>query len=240
MTINWQVHTYATLPSTQDYVKELAEEGFPEGTVIQSLEQKKGRGRHGREWISPIGNLYMSLLLRPGCPPGEAGQISFVAAVALSAAMDEIVTKGHSKTLKWPNDILIDGKKVSGILIEKEGDAYVLGMGVNILAPPEGAIGLKEVAGDNRIAIHPFRDRALEKFGRYYGKWKKSGFPAIRREWLEQAHGLNKPIAVNFGDKKTEGIFRDLNDEGFLLLEQEGGKTVAINSGEVYFPDVKG
>lgn len=236
MSIAFKVHTYASLPSTQDYVKELAEEGLPEGIVVQCLEQRKGRGRHGREWNSPIGNLYMSVLLRPDCPAGEAGQISFVAAVALSAAMDGVLEKGHSKTLKWPNDILIDGKKVSGILIEKEGDAYVLGMGVNILAAPEGAISLKQVSGDNRLAIHPFRDSALVKFAHYYGLWRTEGFAPIRRQWLAQAHGLGEKLAVEIAGSKKEGIFRDIDEKGFLVVEGADGKTFDINSGEVYFP----
>ena len=236
MSIEFKVHTYASLPSTQDYVKELAEEGLPEGIVVQSLEQRTGRGRHGREWVSPIGNLYMSILLRPGRPAGEAGQLSFVAAVALSSAMDDVLEKGHSKTLKWPNDILIDSKKVSGILIEKEGDAYVLGTGVNILSAPEGAINLKEVSGDNRLAIHPFRDMVLEKLKSYYGLWLAEGFGPIRQLWLAQAHGLGGQLAVQAGESKVEGIFRDLDAKGFLIVEQPGGKTLEVNSGEVYFP----
>lgn len=236
MSVDFKVHTYASLPSTQDYVKELAEEGLPEGIVVQSLEQRKGRGRHGREWVSPIGNLYMSILLRPGRPVSDVGQISFVAAVALSSAMDEVLEKGHSKTLKWPNDILIDGKKVSGILIEKEGDAYVLGTGVNILSAPEGAISLKEVSGGNRLAIHPFRDMVLEKLRHYYGLWLAEGFGPIRQQWLAQAHGLNGKLAVQAGESKVEGIFRDLDEKGFLVIEQPDGKTLEVNSGEVYFP----
>ena len=236
--MEFKVHTYASLPSTQDYVKELAEEGLPEGIVVQCLEQKKGRGRHGNEWVSPIGNLYMSVLLRPGCPVGEAGQISFVAAVALSAAMDEVLEKGHKKTLKWPNDILIDGRKVSGILIEKEGEAYALGMGVNILSAPEGAVCLKELAGENRLAIHPFRDLALEKLGHYYGTWQKKGFAPIRKQWLAQAHGLNEKLEIRTAGYKKEGIFRDLDKRGYLIIEGPEGKTFDINSGEVYFPSL--
>ena len=238
MSIEFKVHTYASLPSTQDYVKELVEEGLPEGIVVQCLEQKKGRGRHGREWVSPIGNLYMSVLLRPDCPVAQAGQLSFVAAVALSAAMDTVLEPGHSKTLKWPNDILIDGKKVSGILIEKEGEGYALGMGVNILSAPDDAICLKDVAGDNRLAIHPFRDTVLEKLGHYYDLWQEQGFSPIRGEWLKQAHGLNDPLKARIGDDEKEGIFRDIDEEGHLVIEDADGKLFDINSGEVYFPSV--
>ena len=235
MSIDFKVHTYASLPSTQDYVKELAEEGLPEGTVIQCLEQRKGRGRHGREWVSPIGNLYMSVLLRPGGDVRRAGQISFVAAVALSAAMDTVMEKEHEKKLKWPNDILIDGKKVSGILIEKEGEGYALGMGVNILSAPEEAVSLKEVSGDNRLAIHPFRDQVLAQFGACYQSWKTDGFAGVRTEWLAQAYGLGKALKVNIGNREIEGIFKDLSEDGALLLEDDNGNIIDINAGEVYF-----
>lgn len=236
MGIEFKVHTYASLPSTQDYVKELIEEGLPEGTVVQCLEQRHGRGRHGREWFSPIGNLYMSVLLRPKCDVKDAGQLSFVAAVALSAAMDEVVDeKQHTKTLKWPNDILIDGKKVSGILIEREEGGYALGMGVNIMAPPKDAISLNQVTWEIQVPIHPFRDKVLEKLAHYYDLWQDEGFAPIRSEWLRQAHGLGKPITAGQGDRKKAGIFKDIDEEGHLILEGKDGKIFDINSGEVYF-----
>ncbi len=164
--VNWQIRTLSHVPSTQNSIRELAAEGAPEGTVVQALMQTSGRGRQGNQWISPMGNLYMSMLLRPGCTAMAAGQISFVAAVALSAAMDDVMAPGHAKTLKWPNDVLIDGKKCAGILLESDLDkdgnvnSLVLGMGVNIMAPPEDRIGLQQV-GRGQVAIHPFRDLAL-------------------------------------------------------------------------------
>ncbi len=236
MTIEWSVHTYASLPSTQDYVKELAQEGLPEGLVIQAIEQRAGKGRHGRHWFSPMGNLYMSVLLRPGCDVAQAGQLAFVTAVALSVAMDEVVDKNnHQKALKWPNDILIDGKKVSGILIEKEGDAYVVGVGVNIMNPPDDAVGLNQVTWEINVPIHPFRDKFLNHLGLFYAQWQKDGFAPIRRRWLAEAFRLNEEITVSTPPPGQSGIFRDLDEHGCLVLEQKNGKKLAINSGEVYF-----
>lgn len=235
MSIAFKVHTYASLPSTQDYVKELAEEGLPEGTVVQAIEQRDGRGRHGRKWFSPMGNLYMSVLLRPDCDAKQAGQLSFVAAVALSEAMSDVLEEGHKKTLKWPNDILIDGKKVSGILIEKVDDAYVLGMGVNIMNPPDDAVSLNQVTWEIQVPVHPFRDKVLDKLKYYYEIWQKDGFVPIRDLWMKEAHGLNKNIKISFGDNKKEGVFKEINKEGFLIIEDAKGKIIDINSGEVYF-----
>ena len=235
MSISFKVHTYASLPSTQDYVKELAAEGLEEGTVVQAIEQRDGRGRHGNHWFSPMGNLYMSVLLRPDCDVRIAGQLSFVAAVALSAAMDEVLDEKHKKTLKWPNDILIDGKKVSGILIEKVEDAYVLGMGINIMNPPDQAVGLNDLTWDIQVPINTFRDKVLAQLKEHYQQWQENGFADIRKLWLREAHGLNQEMTARLSDVEHKGIFKGISDDGHLCLELKDGKQIDINSGEVYF-----
>src|SRR5690606_14246362 len=112
--IDWRITVAGQVPSTQDLVKAAGAGGEPEGFAVQALQQTGGRGRHGNQWVSPMGNLYISTLLRPVCKAGEAGQVAFVAGLALSKAMDEFIdAAAHAKTLKWPNDVLIDGKKVS-------------------------------------------------------------------------------------------------------------------------------
>ncbi len=238
--IDFAVHTYASLPSTQDYVRELADEGLPEGTVIQCLTQTKGRGRHGNEWASPIGNLYMSVLLRPACPADKAGQLSFVVALALSQAMDEVIEAGHNKTLKWPNDILIDGKKAAGILLEsalKDGavDSLVVGVGVNIMAPPEDAVALQDVSGGAQVPIHPFRDKILDQLAAYYERWRVEGFTALRNEWLAQAHGLGQTVHVRLPSEEFDGTFKDLDKDGALLVELSDGTDRKVTAGDVYF-----
>ena len=240
MSIAWAIEVFDTLKSTQTLAVERAAAGAPEGTVIQSLEQMQGRGRHGNEWVSPIGNLYLSLVLRPMCKPDLAGQLSFVMGLALSAAIDPYLEEGHKKTLKWPNDLLIDGRKCAGILLESslntEGlvDSLVIGMGINIFAPPQERIGLQQVAGDKRIAIHRFRDELLVQVANFYQGWKSAGFEPVRRDWLKQAHGLNHKISARLPDRTQKGIFRDIDADGALLLESDG-KQVAIRAGEVYF-----
>lgn len=240
--VPWKIHTYAQLESTQDYVRSVAEdeEFFAEGIVIQALTQTKGRGRHGNEWSSPMGNLYMSALLRPECPAQVAGQLSFVVAVALSAAMDEVLADGHVKTLKWPNDILIDGKKTAGILLEssinKLGmvDHVVVGMGVNIMAAPEGAVALQQVSKGPQVPIHPFRDSVLAHLSAHYRHWQTAGFADIREQWLKQAHGLNGPIRVRLADRTDHGTFGGIDPDGALILQQ-ADKEVKISAGEVFF-----
>jgi BirA family transcriptional regulator, biotin operon repressor / biotin---[acetyl-CoA-carboxylase] ligase len=257
MTIDWQVDVHAQLPSTQDYLRDLVMEELPEGTVIQSLSQAKGRGRQGREWHSPIGNLYMSVLLRPECEAAKAGQMSFVAGIAVSAAIDSFIEKGHIKTLKWPNDVMIDGKKCAGILIESslspplppgegwgEGtvgtggqaltqpspggrglsmvDILIVGIGVNILAPPEGAIGLGQISGGRPVPVHVFRDKVLEQLESAYLQWKRQGFSPIRTRWLKQAHAMGETITARFAREEAQGLFKGIDEKGALLLEVAG------------------
>ena len=237
--MEFDVHTYASLSSTQDYVRELAEEGLPEGTVIQALSQTKGRGRHGNAWTSPLGNLYLSVLLRPNCSADRAGQLAFVVALALSAAIEEFIASGYRKTLKWPNDLLIDNQKIAGILLEtelkKESLAWlVAGIGVNVMSAPNGAVALKDLS-ERPVPVHPFRDRVLDHLGRYYARWQVEGFAPIREEWLAQAHGLGDTVRVRLPSETFSGIFADLDEAGALLVSLPEGGQRKITAGDVYF-----
>lgn len=239
--ISWNIEVFDKLPTTQDLAIVRAEEGVAEGCVIQAMIQEAGRGRQGNTWESPLGNLYMSLVLRPMCTPDLAGQISFVIGLAVSAAMDPYVMPEHKKTLKWPNDILIDGKKCAGILLESslspDGivEKLIVGMGINIHSPPADRIGLQQVAGEKRLAVHRFRDEILAQIADHYEGWKGAGFEPARRDWLKQAHGLNHKISARLADRTEKGIFRDIGPDGALLLEASDGKEVAVRAGEVYF-----
>lgn len=234
----WRPQVLGTTPSTQDMVRNMADAGEPEGLAIQSLQQTGGRGRHGNTWVSPMGNLYVSALLRPKCTPTKAAQLAFVAALALSDAMDDVMEEGHTKTLKWPNDILINGKKVSGILLEsalqgKLVDYVIIGTGVNIFAPPEGAIGLDTVKKD-RVFVNVFRDVYLAKLLTRYGEWQDKGFASVREAWLNQAHGLGQDMTIRLPEISYHGVFKGVDDNGSLLAEVDGQIRV-FTAGEVHF-----
>ena len=237
----WRVQVLGTTPSTQDMVRNLAETGEPEGLAIQALQQTKGRGRHGNEWVSPMGNLYISLLLRPLCKADKAGQMAFVTALALSDAIGDVVEPGHKKTLKWPNDILVDGRKISGILLESKLDKHgrvdylIIGTGVNIFAPPEGAEGLDRIKSE-RLAVNTFRDLYLEKLRNRYISWQEQGFGPVRDEWLKQAHGLNETMKIRLPEISYEGIFKGIDENGVLLADVDG-QPRRFTSGEVHFGD---
>ncbi len=237
--MDWQVQVFGSCPSTQDVVKEQADRGVEEGYAAQALTQEAGRGRHGNDWDAPMGNLYLSFLLRPDCTPDEAGQLAFVIAVALSDAIDLYINKDHVKTLKWPNDILVDGKKISGILLESQMrvdgslEYIVAGVGVNVLAPPEGRAGLQEIS-DSRVAINVFRDDFLAMFKVAYESWKQKGFAETRENWLKQAHGLDQPMTVRLPKITHEGFFKGIDQDGALLSEIDG-QLRRFTAGEVHF-----
>ncbi len=235
----WRIQVLGTTPSTQDMVRSLAETGEPEGLAIQSLQQTKGRGRHGNDWASPMGNLYMSLLLRPSCKADKAGQMAFVVALALSDAMSEVIGPSHTKTLKWPNDILIDGKKVSGILLESKLDKHgrvdylIVGTGINIFAPPEGAVGLDQIKREP-VFVNKFRDLYLAKLLDRYTSWQNKGFAQFREAWLKQAHGLGQNMKIRLPEIAYEGIFEGIDENGALIANVDGQQRI-FTAGEVHF-----
>lgn len=241
MSIDWRVEVVGSVESTQNVAHNKAIGGEEEGYVFQALQQSNGRGRHGNKWIAPMGNLYFSAVLRPKSSLNESGQLSFVVAVALSKTLDNYIdaTK-HQKTLKWPNDILVDGLKISGILLESnlkaDGgvDSIVLGVGVNIFKAPELAVSLQDVA-NKPVYINVFRDEFLENLSEIYELWNKKGFAPIRKEWLKQAHGLNEKMSVRLPNEIFKGEFNGVNDNGALLVLLEDGSQRVVQAGEVHF-----
>jgi len=177
MPIKWQINQFQQTDSTQDLAHDAAKDGVDEGAVFQALKQNAGRGRHGNQWSAPLGNLYLSFVLRPDYGLDKAGQVSFVVACALARALELYMnTAKHELKLKWPNDVLVDGLKISGILYtlwRKDGFApirefwqdYAYGVGADMTARlpndkfkgafgginDEGALILIEANGDERI-----------------------------------------------------------------------------------------
>lgn len=233
--ISWNIEIYDDLSSTQDVVKEAASEGADEGFVAQALEQSSGHGRHGREWVSPKGNLYISFLLRPMCSGAEVGQISLLVALALQSTIEDC---GVHTQLKWPNDVLIDGKKCAGILLETElsSDGHVewiaIGCGVNVIEAPQGTSIVEHASGT--IDLDAFRDTFLAHFGRYYQQWGSEGFAALRDLWLSKAHPKDSAMSVKVGEQLENGFFHDIDARGNLRLRLDNGEIKTITAGDVY------
>ena len=211
-----------------------------ESIVVWAKTQTAGRGRRGREWISPLGNLYCSLLFDPKCGVGEAGQLGLVASLALQR-----VISGHADHVqcKWPNDVLIEGRKVSGLLMEIEASAagtlawLVLGVGVNIAHHPEDtpfpATSLY-AEGTEGITVAEILEGFVGEMDRLLSEWRKTGFGAARAAWLDVAAGLDQKITVRLPNETLTGVFTGLDAGGALILDSAEG-TRTINSGDVFF-----
>ncbi len=242
----FRIIAYQTIGSTNDELKRFAREGEAEGLVVRADTQTAGRGRRGRNWVSPPGNLYSSTLIRPQCRAATAAQLGFVAALGIFDAIGELAPR-ITLRCKWPNDLLANGKKVSGILLETEmvaGDApdfVVLGVGVNLVSSPRDTpYPATSLAEEGAPAIAP--TVMLAAFIRYFAKWlaiwREAGFAPIREAWLLQAAGLGEPIQVRLERNTLDGRFLDLDDDGALMLGMPGGSR-RIAAGEV-FPAVAG
>ncbi len=230
------------LASTSDEVQRLAAESAPHGTAVMARQQTRGRGRHARAWLSPPGNLHLSLLLRPAVPARRAAEIGFVAALAVADVVDRHLPDGSSAGLKWPNDVRVGGAKIAGILLETEliGEAIAwvaLGIGVNIAHHPADtpypttslhARGARSAAPDQVAAA------LLNAFGRWWETWSEHGFRPVLDAWRARADLLGEIIHVRQGDGTVSGRFEGLDADGALLLATAPGRR-RITTGEVSF-----
>ena len=235
--------TFDVIDSTNEEAKRLAGAGEPGPVWISAARQTAGRGRRGRVWDSPTGNLAATLMLRPGKPAGECAQLSFVAAIAASAMLADFANAGDIR-VKWPNDILAEGKKIAGILLESAsqgGEAptwLAIGIGVNLAIHPEGtefpATSLKALG----VTV-PSADDALlhlaAHFAKWYEVWHGQGFAAIRDAWLVRAAGLGTRIRARLATQETHGVFEGIDETGALILRESVGQVRHISAGEVFF-----
>jgi len=236
------IHHFETLPSTNDLAKELGSREAPEGTLVVAESQTKGRGRLGRAWESPPGlGLYVSLLLRPPLPPTEMPQITLAAAVAVVRALRR--TTGVVPGIKWPNDLLVDGKKVGGILTEMETESdcirhLVVGLGLNVnnpdFPPPLNLIAtsLARVAGSSfsrRLILQAW----LEEFEDLYRLFLNRDFGVILDEWREYNVTLGGMVTVRQGPREITGLALEVAEDGALLLGQASGEVIRVTSGEI-------
>ncbi len=240
----WSVVTLDTVGSTNDEAMARAEAGAAEGTVIRALRQEAGRGRRGRGWDSPPGNVYSSTILRPPVPPAEAAQLSFVTALAVADMAAPLVGADRRVAIKWPNDVLVDEAKISGILLESavgEGGLVshvVIGVGINVAsAPPATRYGATYLAALGATASTDAVFAAyIGALALRYGEWRASGFSATRVEWLRRAAWLDRDIEVSLGETSLRGRFADLDEQGALLLQTADGGVRRITAGDIFPP----
>ena len=241
-----EIHFFERTDSTSTQAAKMAEAGAPHGTLVLAERQDAGRGRLGRGWSSPAGSgLYFSLLLRPELPPHQAPQLTLLAAVAVARAVEEIA--GVAPEIKWPNDLLLGGKKFCGILTEMAGGVdrvrwVILGIGINVttqefpgeLQPLATSLALGLGRPPPRRA--PLLAAVLAQLEGLLGQYASKGFPLIGLEWERYAKIGGRSVRVSAPDgTKLEGIARGLASDGALLLERPGGALERILAGDVGF-----
>jgi BirA family biotin operon repressor/biotin-[acetyl-CoA-carboxylase] ligase len=237
----YRLIAYDSIGSTNDEAKRLAREGAAEGTLLWALEQTAGRGRRGRIWLSPQGNLYASLILRPDCPASRAAQLGFVAALAIGGALG-----APGVSFKWPNDVLVNGRKVAGVLLEAEMIGHhrpsfvVVGVGVNLATAPQDtefpATSLLQ-EGWGTIPPRVMLEGFVEHFQIWEMRWRMEGFAPVRAAWLAAAASARgEPIRVRLEAASLHGRFLDMDEDGVLLLEAAGERR-HVSAGEVFLAD---
>jgi BirA family biotin operon repressor/biotin-[acetyl-CoA-carboxylase] ligase len=226
MSERFTVWHHDKIGSTNDEARRLAHEGAPHGTVVHADEQTAGRGRLSHKWFSPAGNLYISILLRTGQPASRTMELSFLAALAVADTVEALLPRQTRAMLKWPNDVLVSGAKIAGILLEQVDDAVIMGIGLNVLeAPTNAAYKTTTIVANGGIAsVDGARDILLAALGRYLAVWRTEGFAAIREQWLGRSYPIGAAIRANAGGEPTAGHFAGLDVDGALLLDTPQGR----------------
>jgi BirA family biotin operon repressor/biotin-[acetyl-CoA-carboxylase] ligase len=238
------IRVFEQTTSTNDVIEKLARDNVREGAVVFAESQSKGRGRLGRKWISPPRRgLSFSILLRPQMRPAAATQLTIAAATALFRAIQ--AQTGLTPEIKWPNDILIQGKKVAGILTELSAELdrvkyVILGVGVNVnTAPGEFPAELRKLVTSLKIETGHRQNRAelavkiLRELDRDYGRVAAGRFEAVADEWEKNCSTLGQRVAIRAGDRKIEGRAESLDADGALLLRGQHGHLERIVGGDV-------
>ncbi|MEJ6502563.1 MAG: biotin--[acetyl-CoA-carboxylase] ligase [Rhodobacterales bacterium] len=232
---------YDTLDSTMAEAARLRET-ISAPTWIMAHDQTAGRGRRGRQWVQPQGNFSATLLMRPDGPLEARAQRSFVAALALREAFVAATGREAAFTLKWPNDVLLNGGKVAGILLESVGDHLAIGIGVNLTDAPKpddvepGAVqpvSLRAQTGTT-ITAEEMLNLIAPAFARYEAQFITYGFESIRTQWLAQAAKLGEVITARTGTAEFTGTFQTVDGSGALVLKASDG-IHHIPAADVYF-----
>jgi BirA family biotin operon repressor/biotin-[acetyl-CoA-carboxylase] ligase len=231
-----------SVSNTNEELKAMARDGAKSMTMLCAKEQTAGRGRHGREWKSKAGNLHASILLR-GIPQEKAHELVFIAALAVVETVESFLFD-QEVTLKWPNDVLVDGKKIAGILLESEIsgsdlDFVVIGIGLNVAATPEGLDGMATSFKDfeTQVDLSEVKQLLGEAFTEYLEIWLDSseagGFERIGNLWMQYAAFLDKEISVKLPQGEVRGIFKGMNAKGEMILEKAGVENL-YSSAEIF------
>lgn len=238
--VAWRLAIHDSLPSTADLCRDRAEAGEAEGLAILALRQTAGHGTSGRSWTGAAGNLFLSVLLRPGGPAREATQWSLLAGVALAEALSAELPDPAVLSLKWPNDVLLHGAKLAGILVESAADAagglvwLSIGLGANLVTAP--SVPGRATACLAECGPPPLPETMARRVLAVLSHWRElravAGFAPVRAAFLARTAVPGTPITLRLGERRLEGAFAGLGEDGSLLL-RTGGRIQAFAAGEV-------
>jgi BirA family biotin operon repressor/biotin-[acetyl-CoA-carboxylase] ligase len=242
--VGQQIHCENELTSTNQRAQELAAEGAPEGLVVLAETQTAGRGRLGRRWESPGGvNVYCSVLLKPQIPPRQAPQLTFLSAVAVAETLRELC--GLDARVKWPNDILVGGRKIAGLLNEliaetEQIHSLILGIGINVnmtadqfpeeLRYPATSVRIENDASQVRL---PLVTLLLQRIDKLYAEFIDQGFAPLRRRWETYFDLLDRQVEVDLGQRVISGVVGGLESDGALKLFLPDGSVERVLAGDV-------
>lgn len=242
--IGSSVETFPEIDSTNSYARQLGEAGRAEGSVVIADQQTAGRGRLGRNWVSPAGvNLYCSVLLRPQIPVQQAPQLTFLSAVSVAETLEKVC--GLRTQVKWPNDVLADGLKIAGLLNEMSAETelvhfVVLGMGINLNMTAEQLPERQNYPATSAVLLTgrlvdrcAFARELLETLDHYYVELVSAGFAPIRKRWEARCNIMNQQVRVVQGTVVQTGTVVGIDSDGALLLQGEDGLVSKIISGDV-------
>jgi BirA family transcriptional regulator, biotin operon repressor / biotin---[acetyl-CoA-carboxylase] ligase len=225
------------IDSTNEEARRLAQAGERGPLWLTAGRQTAGRGRRGRSWDAPYDNLAATLLIDPDRPEKDWPQLSFVAAIAASDMVASFAPQARV-SLKWPNDVLADGRKLAGILLENAHGALAIGIGVNLKHYPSDT----EFPATSLAAVGaeiPLAEEALVRlaggFARWYDVWRAQGFAAIRDAWLARAQGLGTRIRARLMTEERSGMFEGIDESGALLLNEGLGRVSVLPAADIFF-----
>jgi len=230
------IETIEHTGSTNSDLLTRAKQGAPEGLWLRAISQGQGRGRNLRDWVSPIGNVYTSTIIRLRVDDPPATTLAFVAALALYDSINHYL-KIDDVMIKWPNDILVGTAKICGILLERSDDAVIMGTGVNLVNSPKNidrkAVSIAELGVDAPDA-DDFMKTLTGNFARWLAIWRNKGFSYIREHWMQNAHPLGQKVTYKEYDTDINGLFAGLDDDGACLLRLEDGAIYTIHAGDIF------
>ena len=220
--MKWQIHRFDQVHSTNDTAKT-----FPENSVIVAATQSGGRGRYGRVWSSPVGNLYLSAVVSD--MGTKTPLVAFVSGLAVAEALSDFNVR-----LKWPNDVLLNGGKVAGILLERADNGLIIGIGINVSSAPDKGMLYPVATLNSQISVSDVEQGVLSSLSDNLTLLQKKGFEPIRQKWLEKAVGIGQQIRVGLPNKTLVGVFKNLSPQGELVLETPDKTVHYISAGDVF------